>query len=442
MTTTTQVSANDFSAFEDIESGVRSYSRGWPTVFTRAVGSRMWDEAGREYVDLFAGAGSLNYGHNHPALKQALIDYLQADNIVHGLDMATSAKRAFLETFQETILEPRGLDYVVQFPGPTGTNAVESALKLARKVTGRESMVSFTNAFHGMTLGALALTGNDMKRHGGGVPLSYATSMPYDGFLGPDTDSLEVLRSFLRAEGSGLDAPAAIIVETVQGEGGVNVASMEFLRGLQETAREIDCLFILDDIQMGCGRTGPFFSFEAAGIKPDIVCVSKSISGYGLPMALTLFRRDLDIWGPGEHNGTFRGNNPAFITATRALEEFWQDDSLTQEVDRKAAFLQRELEDIARGYPEAQATHRGRGLIQGLHCGVEGLAEEIASVAFERGVILETSGPTSDVVKLLPALTIEDDLLRKGLDVICEAIEVSLQKRGLRGQGMAAGGAG
>ena len=129
---------SDFTAFENIESGVRSYSRSWPTVFTRASGSRMWDEAGQEYIDLFAGAGSLNYGHNHPVLKRALLDYLSEDNIVHGLDMATTAKRAFLERFQQVILAPRGLDYVVQFPGPTGTNAVEAAIKLARKATGRE----------------------------------------------------------------------------------------------------------------------------------------------------------------------------------------------------------------------------------------------------------------------------------------------------------------
>ncbi len=434
---------SNFEAFETIESGVRSYSRSWPTVFTRAQGSRMWDEDGHEYIDLFAGAGSLNYGHNPPALKQALLDYLGDDNIVHGLDMATAAKRDFLETFEEVILKPRGLDYVVQFPGPTGTNAVEAALKLARKVTGRETMISFTNAFHGMTLGSLALTGNDMKRGGGGVPLSYATSMPYDGFLGPDTDSLEVLHSFLAAEGSGLDKPAAIIVETVQGEGGVNTASMEFLQGLERTAREFECLFIVDDIQMGCGRTGPFFSFEAAGVKPDIVLISKSISGYGLPMALTLFRRDLDIWGPGEHNGTFRGNNAAFVTATRALEEYWQDDALTLEVDRKAATIEDSLRGLARAYPEAQAHHRGRGLIQGLHCEVEGLADEVARNAFDRGVILETSGPTSDVVKLLPALTIEDEALAKGLDVICESLEAALVKRGLRSTAMAAaGGAG
>ncbi len=393
----------NLNAFETIESEVRSYIRQWPTVFTRAQGHQMWDEDGREYIDLFAGAGSLNYGHNHPLLKRALLDYLGDDQIVHGLDMGTAAKRAFLERFDEVILKPRDLDYVVQFPGPTGANSVEAAIKLARKVTGRPSMISFTNAFHGMTLGALSLTGNDMKRSGGGVPLEFATHMPYDGFLGDDQaiNAIDYLRTFLAADGSGMDAPAAIIVETVQGEGGVNVASMQFLQDLAEVTKEFGALLIVDDIQMGCGRTGKFFSWEDAGIEPDIVCISKSISGYGLPMALTLFKRELDIWGPGEHNGTFRGNNAAFVTATKALEEFWTDDTLTREVQRKEDLLRARLKAIAARAPEAQPAVRGRGLIQGIQLGVEGLAQEVIEEAFRRGVIIETSGPTGDVVKFL-----------------------------------------
>jgi len=433
---------NDLTAFETIESGVRSYIRQWPAVFTKAQGHLMWDESGKEYIDLFAGAGTLNYGHNHPVLKEALLEYLAGDNVVHSLDMGSAAKREFLETFDKTILKPRNLDYVVQFPGPTGTNAVEAALKLARKVTGREWMISFTNAFHGMTLGSLALTGNDMKRGGGGVPLQYATSMPYDGFFDDDKaiGAIDYMRMFLSADGSGLDAPAAIIVETVQGEGGVNVASMEFLRDLRRTATEYGALLIVDDIQMGNGRTGKYFSWEEAGIEPDIVCISKSISGYGLPMALTLFKRDLDIWGPGEHNGTFRGNNPAFVTASKALETFWTDDALTREVEAKADVLSNCLEQIAEEYPEANATARGRGLIQGLHCDVEGLAQETIEEAFRRGAIAETSGPTSDVVKFLPSLTIPTDELTRGTKIIEESLHHVLVERGLRSKVMATAG--
>ncbi|MGH3743216.1 MAG: aspartate aminotransferase family protein, partial [Micromonosporaceae bacterium] len=308
------------SIFEHLESEVRSYCRGWPVVFDTAVGSRMTDIDGRTYLDFFAGAGTLNYGHNHPVLKRALIDYLESDGPTHALDMHTTAKRTLLETFQRIVLAPRGLEYKVQFPGPTGANAVESALKLARKVTGRETILSFTNAFHGMSLGALAVTGNSMKRRGAGVPLQHSMPMPYDDYLDGQTPDFVWLNALLEDSGSGLDLPAAIIVETVQGEGGVNVARPEWLRELSEVCKRHDILLIVDDVQMGCGRTGPFFSFEIAGITPDIVVLSKSLSGYGLPFALTLMKPELDVWEPGEHNGTFRGNNPAFVTATVALE--------------------------------------------------------------------------------------------------------------------------
>ncbi|MDA1160981.1 MAG: aminotransferase class III-fold pyridoxal phosphate-dependent enzyme, partial [Planctomycetota bacterium] len=195
--------------FDRLESNVRGYCRAFPTVFETASGHTMIDESGREYIDFFAGAGSLNYGHNHPVLKRRLIEYLSGNGIVHSLDMATSAKRRFLDTFEEVILQPRNLDYKVMFaPGPTGTNSVEAALKLARKVTGRHNIVSFTNGFHGMTLGSLALTGNSGKRAGAGVPLSHVSHMPYCDYLGTEADTIAQLERFLEDSSSGLDLPA------------------------------------------------------------------------------------------------------------------------------------------------------------------------------------------------------------------------------------------
>ncbi|MBD0322757.1 MAG: diaminobutyrate--2-oxoglutarate transaminase, partial [Aldersonia sp.] len=332
--------------FETLESEVRSYCRNWPTVFESAKGAWLRDENGNEYLDFFAGAGALNYGHNNPVLKQALVDYIMSDGITHGLDMATVAKREFLETFQRNVLAPRGLDYKVQFPGPTGANSVESALKLARKVTGRESVVSFTNAFHGMTLGALSVTGNSMKRAGAGIPLVHATPMPFDNYFGGVTEDFQWFERVLDDSGSGLNRPAAVIVETVQGEGGVNVARPEWLRALAELCSRRDILLIVDDVQMGCGRTGPFFSFETAGITPDIVTLSKSISGYGLPMALTLFKPEHDLWAPGEHNGTFRGNNPAFVTARVALDQYWSDSSFEQATLAKGARIRAAFDEL------------------------------------------------------------------------------------------------
>jgi diaminobutyrate-2-oxoglutarate transaminase len=410
------------SVFTSLESEVRSYCRGWPTVFDRAVGSRLHDDTGRACLDFFAGAGALNYGHNNPVLKQELLRYIERDGVTHALDMATEAKRAFLTAFQEVVLEPRALPYKVMFPGPAGTNAVEAALKLARKIKGRESVVFFTDAFHGMSLGALAVTGNAFKRAGAGVPLVHATPMPFDDGQDGQAPDFSWFERMLRSEGSGLNTPAAVIVESVQGEGGINVARPEWLRGLAALCRSTDMLLIVDDIQMGCGRTGPFFSFEDCGITPDIVTLSKSVSGYGLPMALTLFRPELDVWQPGEHNGTFRGFNPAFVTATAALDHYWRDGRLEQRTRTRAARVRQALEAIAVDEPGPAPAVRGRGLAWGMAFARTDRAAAVCARAFELGLLMETSGPAGEVAKLLPPLTISDGELEEGLDLFGRAV--------------------
>ncbi|WP_067700578.1 diaminobutyrate--2-oxoglutarate transaminase [Nocardia jejuensis] len=419
----------DMTVFAETESNVRGYCRSWPTVFTTASGSWLQDESGREYLDFFAGAGALNYGHNNPVLKQALLDYIASDGITHGLDMSTTAKRDLLETLRTKLFAPRGLDYKVQFPGPTGANAVEAALKLARKVTGRTEILNFTNAFHGMTLGALSVTGNAAKRAGAGVPLQHATSMPYDGYLSDDDDdSFRWMERVLDDTSSGLDRPAAVIVETVQGEGGVNLASAQWLRQLSDLCAAREILLIVDDVQMGCGRTGPFFSFEVAGITPDIVTLSKSIGGYGLPMALVLFKPELDVWAPGEHNGTFRGNNPSFVTARVALEHYWSDFTLEAATLEKGDRVQSALTTIASNF-DGMST-RGRGLVQGLVFDDASLAAKVCKTAFERGLLLETAGPEDEVVKLLPPLTITNAELDHGLEILSGSMDSVCAGRG------------
>lgn len=415
------------SIFEELESEVRSYSRGWPVVFDRAQGSWLYAEDGKPYLDFFAGAGALNYGHNNPALKRALIDYLARDGVTHALDMYTVAKRDFLETLKEKILGPRDLDYKVVFPGPGGANAVEAALKLARKVTGKESVINFTNAFHGMTLGALSVTGNSMKRGGAGVPLVHATPMPYDNYFDGSIPDFLYFEKLLEDSGSGLNEPAAVIVEGVQGEGGINAARIEWLKALDELCKKHGILLILDDVQMGCGRTGPFFSFEDAGIKPDIVCLSKSIGGYGIPMALTLIRPDLDVWEPGEHNGTFRGISPAFVTATEALRVYWSDDELEKSTKAKGERIAAAFSGIVEAYPDANLIAKGRGLARGLEFADGDLAGKVCAAAFERGLLMETSGPDGEVMKLLPPLTLTDDELTTGLSIIDESIAAVLK---------------
>ncbi|MCC3654820.1 MULTISPECIES: diaminobutyrate--2-oxoglutarate transaminase [Streptomyces] len=410
------------SVFESLESEVRSYCRGWPAVFDRAKGSYMYDEDGHTYLDFFSGAGALNYGHNNEVLKRALLDYLERDGVTHGLDMGTTAKRAFLESFQNSILRPRDLPYKVMFPGPTGTNAVEAALKLARKVKGREAIVSFTNAFHGMSLGSLAVTGNSMKRAGAGIPLVHGTPMPFDNYFDGKVPDFLWFERLLEDQGSGLNQPAAVIVETVQGEGGINVARADWLRALADLCRRRDMLLIVDDIQMGCGRTGAFFSFEEAGITPDIVTLSKSISGYGMPMSLTLFKPELDVWEPGEHNGTFRGNNPAFVTAAAALDTYWADGQMEKQTISRGEQVEQALTAITEEHPRLGGVVRGRGLVWGMEFTDKSRASAVCKRAFELGLLVETSGPQSEVVKLLPALTTTPEELDEGLRILARAV--------------------
>ncbi|WP_392424889.1 diaminobutyrate--2-oxoglutarate transaminase [Barrientosiimonas humi] len=410
------------SVFERRESVVRSYCRSWPVVFDRASGAEQTTEDGQTFLDFFSGAGALNYGHNHPVLKQALLDYLGTDRVIHSLDMFSVAKREFLEAFEEHILIPRGLDYRVQLPGPTGTNSVETALKIARKATGREQVVSFTNAFHGMTMGSLAVTGNSMKRKGAGIPLHHTTTAPYDDYLGGDTTDFLWLERVWSDSGSGVDLPAAVIVETVQGEGGLNAARAEWLRALADLCHRFEVLLVVDDVQAGCGRTGTFFSFEEAGIVPDVVCLSKSLSGLGLPFSVTLMRPELDLWEPGEHNGTFRGFNPAFVTATAALREFWSDDELAATVRERGDQLRRGLEAIG---ADTGGHYRGRGLLAGLHFDDPEVAERVAAEAFDRGLLVETSGPESEVVKVMPPLTISAADLDRGIGLLGDAVRAA-----------------
>lgn len=430
LTDAPETQLSDTAIFSDRESEVRSYSRNWPAVFATASGCTLTTETGEEYLDFFGGAGALNYGHNDPDMKAALIDYIAGDGVVHSLDKYTVAKRRFLETFTATILEPRGLDYKVMFPGPTGTNAVESALKLARKVTGREAVINFTNSFHGMTLGSLSVTGNSMKRAGAGIPLVHATPMPYDNYFGGVTEDFQWMERVLVDSGSGMNRPAAVIVECVQGEGGINAARAEWLRALGDLCVRHDILLIVDDVQMGCGRTGEFFSFEAAGITPDIVTLSKSIGGYGLPLALTLFRPDLDAWTPGEHNGTFRGNNLAFVTAEVALRKFWTDDALQQRTLRNGERLRERFAPLVEQHP-GQLELRGRGMAFGIaFLEQPELAERVMRRCFDNHLLVETAGPSDEVVKFLAPLVLTDEELERGMAICADAVEAVLAEAG------------
>lgn len=405
--------------FEKYESEVRSYCRKYPVVFSMAKNAELFDEKGKRYIDFLSVAGSMNYGHNNPYIKAVIMDYLSEDRIINSLDMHTVSKRDFIETLYTKILKPRQLDYKIMCCGPTGTNAVEAALKLARKVTGRRNIIAFGGAFHGMTLGSLAATTDRQSRGGGGVSLGDVTFAPYDGTR--DVDALKYLEWMIEDDHSGVDKPAAIILETVQAEGGINIASVEWLRGIRRYCDENEILLIIDDIQVGIGRCGWFFSFERAEIVPDMVILSKSISGFGMPMSLLLMKPEIDCFRPAEHNGTFRGNNLAFVGGQAAIEYF-VDHNLGITAREKGEIIGNVLMEICTKF--SGLNYRGMGMMWGIDFSNRNpaLAIECVHEAFERGMIMEVAGRRDAVLKIMPPLTIEKELLIEGLEIIKDTV--------------------
>ncbi len=403
--------ANNMDIFNQWESEVRGYCRVYPTVFKSASNARQVDEAGKSYIDFFAGAGVLNFGHNNERMKTAIIEFLNADGVAHNLDTSTTTKRDFLEAFIETIQKPRSWNYKMQFTGPTGTNAVEAALKLARRVTGRQTVIAFTHGFHGMTLGSLACTANSYFRNAAGVPLDHVQRFPFG-------KSMQEMSAIYSDPSSGYEPPAAVLVEAIQAEGGVNVASKEWLQELQAFAQSRGALFIIDDIQAGCGRTGSYFSFDGMGLDPDIITLAKGIGGFGTPLAMNLVKPEHDKhWSPGEHTGTFRGQGISFVAGREALRYF-EDDSFCNEVKRKGEFMAERLNQIASAQGAKAFEVRGKGMMQGLDTQDGALAKEIVSRCFQNGLLLGGCGPSGRVVKLIPPLTIPDADLEEGLNIL------------------------
>lgn len=415
-----------FTIFEQTESNVRSYCRKFPTEFSIAKNALLTDINGNQYIDFFAGAGAMNYGHNNPFIKSAILEYLKEDHIIHALDMYTEAKEQFISTFRERILAPRQLDYKLMFCGSTGTNAVEAALKLCRKVKKRSNIFAFSGAFHGMSLGSLAMTSDVFSRNGAGVPLTNVNFIPYYNTFPDPMTSLEYLESILSDDHSGIDKPAAIFLETVQAEGGINPAPVPWLKRLRTICDQYDIMMVVDDIQVGIGRCGSFFSFERADIVPDIVILSKSISGFGLPMSMLLFKPEYDLFNPAEHNGTFRGNQLAFIGAKAGIEFYLENhlDSIVKQNEQIIRdFLESEILPL-----DSRLSVRGIGMIWGIDFSAidPSLAATASHKCFDKNLVIELAGRKDCVLKILPPLTIEKEDLYKGLNIIKETIRALL----------------
>lgn len=403
--------------FEQRESSIRAYSRVYPVVFKTANNARQTDDTGKEYIDFFAGAGVLNFGHNNPAMKNAIIEYLNKNGVLHSLDMQTQAKAEFIQHFTNVILKPRNMPHRLQFTGPTGTNAVEAAMKLARRVTGRQNIVAFDQGFHGMTLGALAATANEYFRSAAGVPLEHVTHLPFAEQSDNSDESITALREVFLDHNA--PAPAAFLIETIQAEGGVNVADKNWIEAIAAIAKELGALLIVDDIQVGCGRTGSYFSFDDLDIDPDIVCLAKGIGGIGTPLAMNLVRPELDDhWSPGEHTGTFRGQNLSFVAGKVALD-FFTNDTLMDKVNANVDFMHSQLKPLLNSDPSLQL--RSKGMIMGLDVGDGERASAIVQKCFIDGLIVASCGMGGKVIKLIPPLTIPQTDLAVGLNILINA---------------------
>lgn len=400
--------SNRINIINKRESNVRSYVRSFPAVFNKASGSWLSTDTGDRFLDFFCSAGSLNYGHNNDVAISAMVRYLEGGGILNSLDFATTAKIDFIETFDRCILSPRGLDYKYQFTGPTGTDAVEAAIKLARLATNRSTIMACKGSFHGVTLGSLSATSSEFFRNASGVELKDVEFLSFNEI--EEIEKIEEIR------------PAAVILETIQCEGGINVATEEWLKGIEECCKKAGSLLIVDDIQAGCGRSGNFFSFEKYGIIPDIVVLSKSLSGSGLPLSLLLINPAIDVWRPGQHNGTFRGNNLAFVSAIAVIEKYWSRYSaLEKDIREKSEIIELFLDDLA-SHNSRIKEFRGRGMVYGVECEDSQTAAAIQREVFGRGLIIERCGKEDQVLKIMPSIIIGKEDLLRGLTILKEAV--------------------
>jgi diaminobutyrate-2-oxoglutarate transaminase len=448
MSITTPVDGRaDTSAMYDFvqqrESSARTYANRFDRVFAEASGTRLFDTEGREYLDCLAAAGTLALGHNHPDVVRAVVGFLQSDMIQQALDLTTPAKYRFLRKLYECLPQEFARHARVQFCGPSGADAIEAALKLFKTATGRGCVLAFHGAYHGMTAGSLALTGNLTAKSSIGslmpdvhyLPYPYPYRCPFGLGEAGQRASLAYLQHVLNDPESGITKPAAVVVEAVQGEGGVIPAPAPWLRGLRRITAEAGVPLVMDEIQTGFGRTGEMFAFEIADIEPDAVVISKAIGG-GYPLSLVLYHERYDQWQPGAHAGTFRGNQIAMVAGTTTMEVLSQQE-LIKGAKQKGEYLQSCLTELAAQHP-AIGDVRGRGLMWGLEIVEPGgpadslgslppdgaRARAIQRACLDSGLILETGGRHGAVVRLLPPLIIETAELDEAVEKLDRALSL------------------
>lgn len=409
------------------ESNARSYPRRIPLVLRKAHGIYVEDEEGRSFIDCLAGAGALVLGHNHPKVISAIRGVLDDGLPLLTLDLTTPVKDKFVQDLFALLPEPLRTQTKIQFCGPSGSDAVEAALKLVRTATGRSTILSFQGAYHGMSQGALSLMGNLAPKNPLAALLNNNVQfLPYPNDyrcpfgLGGEAGikaNLHYLENLLANPESGVPLPAGVIVEVIQGEGGVIPADINWLRGLRRITDEAGVPLIVDEIQSGFARSGTMFAFEQADIAPDVIVLSKAIGG-SLPLAVLVCREDLDAWQPGAHAGTFRGNQMAMAAGSAVMECLVQENIASHAATMGERMI-RHLRELQPRYPQL-ADVRGRGLMVGVEVvdpigkpDAQGrpppsgaLAAQIQRECLVRGLILELGGRFGSVVRFLPPLII------------------------------------
>ena len=408
-----------------MESNVRSYPRKLPLVIAEALGCWVTDVEGTKYLDCLAGAGTLALGHNHPVVIKSIQDTLTSGLPLHTLDLTTPLKDAFTEALLEQL--PGGKEeYCLQFCGPSGADGTEAAMKLAKTYTGRNTIISFSGGFHGMTHGSLSVTGNLSAKNAVNGLMPGVQFMPYPheyrcplglgGEAGVDALTY-YFENFIEDVESGVTKPAAVILEAIQGEGGVVTAPVKWLKKIREVTQKHDIVLILDEVQAGFGRSGKMFAFEHAGIEPDIIVMSKAVGG-SLPLAVLGIKRKFDAWQPAGHTGTFRGNQLAMATGLATIKMI-KEQNLAQNSQERGDFLQAELKNLAKEFP-CIGNVRGKGLMigieivdetkqadhMGLFPGDSKLSAAIQTACFNNKLLLEKGGRNGTVIRLLCPLII------------------------------------
>lgn len=430
------------------ESNARSYPRRIPLALKRARGLYVEDVEGRQFIDCLAGAGTLALGHNHPVVIDAIQRVLADELPLHTLDLTTPVKDQFVQDLFGLLPEGLRGEAKIQFCGPTGTDAVEAALKLVRTVTGRSTVLAFQGAYHGMTQGALSLMGSLGPKKPLGALLNNGVQFlpyPYDYRcpfgLGGEAGvraNLHYLENLLNDPEAGVALPAAVIVEVVQGEGGVIPADIEWLRGLRRITEQAGVALIVDEIQSGFARTGKMFAFEHAGIVPDVVTLSKAIGG-SLPLAVMVYRDWLDQWSPGAHAGTFRGNQMA-MAAGSAVMKYLVEHRLCEHAETMGQRLRGHLQRLQQDYPQL-GDIRGRGLMLGVELvdpagkrdtqghppACRSLAPKVQRECLRRGLILELGGRHGAVVRFLPPLIISAEQIDEVAARFAEAVAAAVK---------------